>query len=67
MPWVKFNRTFLWRPPETGNRVTVLFKAGNVYPVRQVCADEAIAKMFGELVQREEEVTAPKTRRRRKA
>lgn len=66
MPWVKFHRDFNWRPPETGNRVSIAYKAGSTYSVRKPCADEAVAKLYGELVERDPEVTAPKGRRRKR-
>lgn len=41
MTWVSFNKRFRWVPPEKP-RVSVVYKAGKQYNVREVCAKEAV-------------------------
>jgi hypothetical protein len=47
MPRVRFHSDFPWHPhPAT----TILYVAGNEYPVTEACAKEAVDKGKGEIV-----------------
>ncbi len=58
MPWIEFTKAFDWSPPERRGRVTVAYKQGCLYFVRQECAVDALKEGAG--VRR----AAPANRRR---
>lgn len=44
MPWVQFERTFIWNPIKS---VSIMYKAGGIHLVTTPCAEEAIKKGAG--------------------
>lgn len=60
MPWVRFTADFPWHPR---HNVTVMYRAGETYLVKQVVADAARAKGAAEITKRAEKQDGNDARR----
>jgi hypothetical protein len=54
MPWVHFMHNFDWHPPERNGRVVLFFPKGTTIFVRRLCAEAAVRKEKGRVVERPE-------------